>query len=251
MRQFVLIFLISLLPAVGIHAQGKVTVTQSADIDALVNGKKNAQSNKDMTREERRAAKKAEKERKKQEEARRKNQKLMAPTQPKTSAQKSETPRVQVQPGHPTVSKEPKITVKEPTSGSARDYKRTVLVRRPVRRATSMETHRVLRRKTINGIRKLKGFRVSVYSGGNTREERQKAEQAGQKVKAILPDQPVYVHFYSPRWMCLVGNFTNYKDAQRAMLKIKKIGYANANVIRTMITARNVSYDDIADEVEY
>lgn len=251
MRQIILTLIISLLPVVGIHAQGKVTVTQSADIDALVNGKKHPQNNKETTREERRAAKKAEKERKKQEEARRKNQKLVVPTQPKTSTQRNDAPKVQVQNNHPAVSKEPTITVKEPTSGNARDYKRTVLVRRPVRRATSMETHRVLRRKTLRGLKKVKGFRVSVFSGGNTRDDRQKAEQAGQKVKSALPDQPVYVHFYSPRWMCLVGNFTNQRDAQRAVRKIRKLGYGNASVIRTMITVRDVAYDDIADEVEY
>lgn len=51
-------------------------------------------------------------------------------------------------------------------------------------------------------------------------------------MKDALPDQPVYVHFYSPRWMCLVGNFEEYKDAQKALWKVKKSGYKSANIIR-------------------
>ena len=128
----------------------------------------------------------------------------------------------------PPAAKEPKITVQEPT-GEARDYKRMVLVRRPIRRQVGTETRQVLRRKAP---RRGKGFRIAVYSGGNTREDRNKAELAGQKVKDALPDQPVYVHFYSPRWMCLVGNFEEYKDAQKALWKVKKAGYKSANIIR-------------------
>lgn len=251
MRQIAITLILFLLPALGIQAQGTVTVTQSADIDALVNGKKGGNQDKNMSREERREAKKAAKERKRIEKARQKNQQLVVPTQPKGGTQRHEISRAATQPSRPATAKEPKITVKEPSSDNARDYKRTVIVRRPVRRVTSTETHKVLRRKTLNGAKKVKGFRVSVYSGGNTREAREQAEQAGQKVKAALPDQPVYVHFYSPRWMCLVGNFTNYDEAKAAMRKIRKIGYGNANVIRTMITVRNVTYEDIADEIEY
>lgn len=152
MTRIVLYLILLLIPAMGLHAQGKVTVTQSSAIDAVVNGKKSPQNDKRM-----------------------------------------------------------------------------VLVRRPIRRQVGTETRQVLRRKAP---RRGKGFRIAVYSGGNTREDRNKAELAGQKVKDALPDQPVYVHFYSPRWMCLVGNFEEYKDAQKALWKVKKAGYKSANIIR-------------------
>lgn len=152
MTRIVLYLILLLIPAMGLHAQGKVTVTQSSAIDAVVNDKKSPQNDKRM-----------------------------------------------------------------------------VLVRRPIRRQVGTETRQVLRRKAP---RRGKGFRIAVYSGGNTREDRNKAELAGQKVKDALPDQPVYVHFYSPRWMCLVGNFEEYKDAQKALWKVKKAGYKSANIIR-------------------
>lgn len=229
MTRFVLSILIILLPAVGIHAQGKVTVTQSKAIDALVNGKKAPQSDKNMTREERRAAKKAEKERKKQEKAKQKNQKLTVPSNPNNNTSRGDAPKVQVQPGRNPAADAPRITVKEPTKDEARDYKRMVLVRRPTRRQNGSETRTVLRKKkTFTG----KGFRILVFSGGNTRDDRTKAEEAGQKVKALLPDLPVYVHFYSPRWMCLIGNFEDYKGAQKALQTVRKAGYKNANIIR-------------------
>lgn len=228
MTRIVLTLIIILLPAMGLHAQGKVTVTQSSAIDAVVNGKKSPQNDKAMSRDERRAAKKAEKERKRLEKIRQKNQQLTVPSQPNGSTRR-DGPRVQVPSNRTPAAKEPQITVKEPSTRDARDYKRMVLVRRPIRRQVGTETRQVLRRKAP---RTGKGFRIAVFSGGNTREDRSKAEQAGQKVKSALPDQPVYVHFYSPRWMCLVGNFEEYKDAQKALWKVKKAGYKSANIIR-------------------
>lgn len=76
------------------------------------------------------------------------------------------------------------------------------------------------------------GFRIQVYSGGNTREARQEAERAGHKVKAAFPELPIYVHFYTPRWGCRVGNFRTYQDAQIVMKKIWKLGYTQAIILR-------------------
>lgn len=76
------------------------------------------------------------------------------------------------------------------------------------------------------------GFRIQVYSGGNTREARQEAERAGHKVKAAFPDMPVYVHFYTPRWGCRVGNFRTYQEARKIMKKIWKLGYRQAIILR-------------------
>lgn len=76
------------------------------------------------------------------------------------------------------------------------------------------------------------GFRIQVYSGGNTREARQEAERAGHKVKAAMPELPIYVHFYTPRWGCRVGNFRTYQDAQKVLRKIWKLGYKQAIILR-------------------
>ena len=46
MTRIVLYLILLLIPAMGLHAQGKVTVTQSSAIDAVVNGKKSPQNDK-------------------------------------------------------------------------------------------------------------------------------------------------------------------------------------------------------------
>ncbi len=98
--------------------------------------------------------------------------------------------------------------------------------------------------KITTGVHHARGFRVQVYSGGNTRVARQEAERAGQRVKSVLPNQPVYVHFYCPRWSCRVGNFTSYQSALGVLRQIRKLGYKNAVVIRSNITIRDVRYID-------
>ena len=46
MKKFLAILVVALLSCLAVGAQGTVTVTQSEDIDALVNGKKNTKANK-------------------------------------------------------------------------------------------------------------------------------------------------------------------------------------------------------------
>ncbi len=92
------------------------------------------------------------------------------------------------------------------------------------------------RKKVMSNSRRAKGYRIQVYAGGNTRADRAKAQEIGAKLKTQVVGQPIYVHFYSPRWCCRFGNFRNQEDANKMLKKIKKMGYNNACVIRAMIT---------------
>ena len=56
------------------------------------------------------------------------------------------------------------------------------------------------RKKVMRNSYKTTGFRIQVFSGGNSRNDRQKAEKAGTDMKRYFPTEPVYVHFYSPSW---------------------------------------------------
>ena len=91
-------------------------------------------------------------------------------------------------------------------------------------------------RKVMRNARKTDGYRVQVFSGGNTREDKNKAYQAGATVKNNFPDQPIYVHFYSPRWKCLMGNFTSYSDAAAVLKEVKALGYPQACIVKGKIT---------------
>lgn len=53
------------------------------------------------------------------------------------------------------------------------------------------------------------------------------------------PTQPVYVHFYSPRWICRVGNFRSYEEAARMLEQIRAMGYKSAIVVKGKITVQN------------
>lgn len=94
-------------------------------------------------------------------------------------------------------------------------------------------------KKVMRRSYKVNGYRVQVFAGGNSRADKQKAQQAGNAVKRAMPDQPVYVHFYSPRWICRVGNYRSYQEANRVLSQVKKLGYRQACIVSGKI---NVAY---------
>jgi hypothetical protein len=83
---------------------------------------------------------------------------------------------------------------------------------------------------------KTTGYRIQVFAGGNTRRDRQRAEQAGNALRQLYPGEEVYVHFYSPRWICRLGNYRTYEEAHEKMLEIRKMGYESATVVKGKIT---------------
>ena len=95
------------------------------------------------------------------------------------------------------------------------------------------------RKKVMRRSYKVNGYRVQVFAGGNSRDDKTKAQQAGNKVKAAFPDIPVYVHFYSPRWICRMGNFRSYQEANAVLAQVRKMGYKQACIVSGKI---NVAY---------
>ena len=82
---------------------------------------------------------------------------------------------------------------------------------------------------------KTTGYRVQAFAGGNTRNDRQKAERTGNAMRQLLPGEDVYVRFYSPRWVCRVGNYRTYEEAHEKMLLIRKLGYETATIVKGKI----------------
>lgn len=91
-------------------------------------------------------------------------------------------------------------------------------------------------KKVMLNSRKVTGYRIQVFSGGNSREDRQKAESIGSAIKMRYAGLPVYVHFYSPRWICRVGNFRTYQEAESVLKEIKGMGYRQACIVKGKIT---------------
>lgn len=95
-----------------------------------------------------------------------------------------------------------------------------------------------MRKKVMGNSYKITGYRVQAFSGGNTRKDRQRAEQIRNDIKMNYPDEPVYVHFYSPRWICRVGNYRTFEEAHRMLLAIRKLGYKQAFIVKGKITVQ-------------
>ena len=93
-----------------------------------------------------------------------------------------------------------------------------------------------MRKKVMRRSYKVNGYRVQVFAGGNSRDDKIKAQNAGNAVKQAFPSQPVYVHFYSPRWICRVGNFRTYDEASAILHQVKKMGYKQACIVSGKIT---------------
>jgi hypothetical protein len=92
------------------------------------------------------------------------------------------------------------------------------------------------RKKVMKGGYKINGYRVQVYAGGNSRDARIKAERIGREINALFPGEPVYVHFYSPRWICRMGNYRTYEEAHQRLRAVKNLGYSSAIIVKGKIT---------------
>lgn len=174
--------------------QASVKVTQSKDIDELVNGSAA------------RLAKPAEKAEKKDNKPTDSHT-----TTPKTAIEKEKTAPAD----HNTTTNEHAAEATE---------KHT--------RSTETEPAPVdTRKKVMRRSYKVKGYRVQVYAGGNSRNDKLKAQQAGNSVKQAFPDEPIYVHFYSPRWICRMGNYRSYEEASSILRQVKKMGFKQACIV--------------------
>lgn len=217
MKQFVAILLLTVCASFTASAQtfldrlqrqqknqGKVTVTQSAAIDELVNGNKST-----------------------------------AIPQASTATKTTTTTPV----GTHTDSHKPstEITKKQEHSEKAVSHTKqeTETHKKAEEKAPTTETTPTaidMRKKVMANSYKVTGYRVQAFAGGNTRADRQKAEQARTDIKKNFPDEPIYVHFYSPRWICRVGNYRSYEEAHRMLVEIRKLGYKGASIVKGKIS---------------
>ena len=92
--------------------------------------------------------------------------------------------------------------------------------------------------KVMKNSYKVTGYRVQAFAGGNKRNDRQAAENVGNAIKRRFPEQPIYVHFYSPRWICRVGNFRTYEEAHAMLVEIREMGYKQASIVRGKISVQ-------------
>ena len=103
--------------------------------------------------------------------------------------------------------------------------------------STTIDTPEEIQKKIMKGV-KVAGYRVQVFAGGNTRNDRIKAERIGSEIKGLFPGVPVYVHFHSPRWICRMGNYRTYEEAHAVLERVKNNGYQSAIIVKGKITVQ-------------
>ena len=100
------------------------------------------------------------------------------------------------------------------------------------------ETSPDFSKKIMRGGVKVNGYRVQAFAGGNSRKDRIQAEKIGNEIKSSFADVPVYVHFYSPRWICRVGNYRTYEEAHQMLIQLRNLGYNQASIVKGKITVQ-------------
>ena len=173
--------------------EGKVTVTQSKEIDDLVNGPQEVITQSNQNTQGNQTVPTTQK----------------TQTLPNSQKQTDEKEKPQ-QPERPQITSQPEMTAD------------TTFTTEP-------------RKKVLKGY-KVNGYRVQVFAGGNSRDARVKAERTGREINALFPGEPVYVHFYSPRWICRMGNYRTYEEAHQILNAVKKLGYQSAIIVKGKIT---------------
>lgn len=75
----------------------------------------------------------------------------------------------------------------------------------------------------INRARhKARGYRICIFTGGNSRADKQKAIEMGNKCRAKFPELASYPSFEAPRWVTHVGDFKTREDANKYVSKIRR-----------------------------
>ena len=85
-------------------------------------------------------------------------------------------------------------------------------------------------------VLKMRGYRVQVYAGNNSRMARQEANDIAEKLKKEFPELPVYAYFQPPRWLCRVGDYRSIEEADVAMRRLKATGeFKEVSIVREQI----------------
>lgn len=96
------------------------------------------------------------------------------------------------------------------------------------------ETRGEYRRSYVR--RKGAGYRIQIFTGGNSRSDRMRANRMGGICRSYFPELSVYTHFESPRWICRVGDFKTLEDARIYVRKMRKLkAFKELRIVRSVV----------------
>ena len=138
----------------------------------------------------------------------------------------------------PSSSNQPAASHTATTSGTKPSANANVSSSSTIGNDEAEETAPDLSKKVMRGGVKVNGYRVQAFAGGNSRNDRIQAERIGNNIKSHFANVPVYVHFYSPRWICRVGNYRTYEEAHQMLVQLRNLGYNQASIVKGKITVQ-------------
>ena len=85
---------------------------------------------------------------------------------------------------------------------------------------------------------RINGFRVQLYSGGNSRMDKMRAQSMAQTAKGMFSQSSVYTQFISPHWVCRMGDFKTHEAAVSALHEVRATGcFPEAVIVRCKVNA--------------
>ncbi len=117
---------------------------------------------------------------------------------------------------HPSTSDEKKESPKKPSEHKSRPTQKTNSANKSTNHAYVSRTRH-----------KARGFRICIFTGGNSRADKVKAIQMGNKCRAKFRELAVYPSFEAPRWVTHVGDFKTRHEAQKyvGLIRRARISY--------------------------
>lgn len=123
--------------------------------------------------------------------------------------------------------------------------KDSIVVRKAVRdsllrqRCDTMDLHTVapVDSSLLTKVR-INGFRVQLYSGGNSRMDKMRAQSMAQTAKGLFTQSSVYTQFISPHWVCRMGDFKTHEAALMQLREVRATGcFPEAVIVRCKVNA--------------
>ncbi len=85
---------------------------------------------------------------------------------------------------------------------------------------------------------RINGFRVQLYSGGNSRMDKMRAQSMAQTAKGMFSQSSVYTQFISPHWVCRMGDFRTHEEALTMLREVRAAGgFPEAVIVRCKVNA--------------
>ena len=85
---------------------------------------------------------------------------------------------------------------------------------------------------------RVNGFRVQLYSGGNSRKDKMKAIDMAYTAKMYFEEMTVYTQFISPHWVCRIGDYTTHEDAMHMLHEVRETGkFPEAVIVKCKVNS--------------